>query len=1007
MTRDSSPQTLGQLLRMHRTAHGLTQLALAEQSGCSSEMLRKYEADAKRPSRQVIERLAAALRLEIGERERLLGFLPVDERWAPAAPATSEPPWFPRTKLHAPLVRGDTLARPRLADPLGRALGSARLVLLSAPAGTGKSTLLASLYMAHAAARGRAAWVTLDEDDNDLVRFLAVLGDACEGLAPGAAAAIRPLMSGLAPDQGDRTTRVRHVLSALVNALLDATQAPALLVLDNLHTLTEPGLFAALDFLIDQLPGHVTLAIATRHDPPLPLTRLRARRELLELRLPDLRFTAAESVDLLNGTLQLGLEHSLVDALHNRTEGWAAGLCLLAARLEQLPEQAGRMRLLAGLAQSDRYLFEYLADEVLNREPPPVRAFLMETAVLSELTATTCRALTGRDDADGLLDDLYRRNLFLVALEDDWHASGNVLSDEPSGIARDEAIYRYHDLFRDFLQARLRREAPERWQALHLQAIDAEPDPLRQAQHAIAAEAWSALAALIEQYGGDLLGRGMPKVVETWAAVLPRHVLALHPRIRYLWATIAMARRDLDTGRALLTEALATIDPTSEPALRGAALAALASCCSMLADFPAASAAADAALALPLDTSERVQLLAVRAHLAMGRGEWQQTTADLDAALDLAEALSDHQVAAALAAAFFAAYGVLPPGGQARVRRLCQLLDRLATPHHLPLRAASAQYRAWLHVWQGDWAAARVLGEQALALSEQAGHLFWVDIEAGAMLPVLYALERDDAAAEAAFAQLRQTIAQPEVASSMRSWAALYMSLEARARWLRGETEAARQLYTDMCAAQNAHEWPGLGAVRAYIAALLAFADGRLDAAIHAAAEAINLAQRYPFVMLYGDPNIPYAAARLRNRQADEALAIFAPILTRHASEDTLGRLRWEGAPLLVPLLRLAFERDYQADAASQLLATLGVAPPMLDPATGVLVPATGEILSPREVEVLRLLAQGARNAAIAERLIISPHTVKHHVSSVLAKLGAATRTEASRLAHELGVVES
>ena len=627
--------------------------------------------------------------------------------------------------------------------------------------------------------------------------------------------------------------------------------------------------------------------------------------------------------------------------------------------------------------------------------------------MLSELTAATCRALTGRNDAGAVLDDLYRRNLFLVALEDDWHTSATALSDAPAGIAHDEAIYRYHDLFRDFLQARLRRDVPDRWQALHLQAIDAEPDPLRQAQHAIAARAWSALAALIERYGAELIGRGMPRVVETWAAALPPQVLVLHPRIRYLWATIAMARRDLDTGRSLLHEALATLDAASEPALRGAALAALASCCSMLADFPAASAAADAALALPLDTGERVQLLAVRAHLAMGRGEWQQTTTDLDAALDLAEALNDHQVAAVLAAAFFAAYGALPPRGEARIRRLCQLLDRLATPHHLPLRAASAQYRAWLQVWRGDWAAARVLGEQALALSEQAGQLFWVDIEAGAMLPVLYTLERDDAAAEAAFARLRQTIAQPEVASSMRSWATLYVSLEARARWLRGETEAARQLYTDMCAAQNAHEWPGLGAVRAYIAALLALADGHPAAAIHAATEAIALAQRYPFVMLYGDPNIPYAAALLRNRQADEALAIFAPLLTRHASEDTLGRLRWEGAPLLVPLLRLAFERDCQVDAASRLLAAFGVAPPILDAAAGVLVPATGEILSPREVEVLRLLAQGARNAAIAEQLIISPHTVKHHVSSVLAKLGATTRTEASRLAHELGVVES
>ncbi|HEU5100938.1 MAG TPA: LuxR C-terminal-related transcriptional regulator, partial [Roseiflexaceae bacterium] len=930
---------------------------------------------------------------------------------APAAP-TADTPWFPRTKLQAPRLRSEALARPRLAEPIRQALGRARLVLLSAPAGTGKTTLLAALLALPAVKAGRAAWITLDGDDNELTRFLVVLAEACEALAPGSALAARRILAGTRPDQTDRTILGRQVISTLVNELLNAPPEPALLVLDDLHAVTDPAVHAALAFLLDQLPTYLTVAVATRHDPPLPLARLRARRELLELRLPDLRFTAGETAALLNETLGLGLETPTIDALYDRTEGWAAGLCLLATRLEQLPEPDERARLLASLARTSRYLFEYLADEVLNREEPFIRAFLLETSILTELTSAACQAITGRADADIILEDLYRRNLFLVTLDDhrpsttDYHLRIEHAADlDRSSVVGRRSSYRYHDLFRDFLRARLQREAPEWWHELHRRAAAVERDVIRRAQYLLEAEDWEAVADVIEQRGGDLVAQGLLGIVDGWAAALPPTILAERPRTGYLRGLIAVERRDLERGRALLTQALAALSPYDDPAMRGVALVSLASCCSMMADFEAAGAAAEEALALPLAPAARVQLLAVHAHLAMGRGSWQQTTADLDEALSLAETLGDTDVVAMLASYFFGAYGVLPADGPARLERLCTLIERLAQPQHLSLLAAAAQHRAWVLIWRNSWAAARAMSARALALSDQAGGLFWIEIEAGTLLPVLDALEGDEEAAEAGLARLSRAIARPEVARSMRSWVGVYLFVQARIRWLQGRVDEARELERQMRAAEDAYEWPGVSGLRDHLRALLLLSDDDPAAAVELAGRAAAQMERYRFTELYADARVLLGAALLRAGRTDQAIAVFEPVLERCVSERVLGRLRWEGVPLLVPLLRLAIERDQYAASAAEVLASLGVAAPSATAAGGIWIPETGETLSAREVEVLQLLARGASNPEIAARLVISPHTAKHHVSSVLAKLGATSRTEASMRARDLGLL--
>lgn len=290
----------------------------------------------------------------------------------------------------------------------------------------------------------------------------------------------------------------------LINDILETLPDPFVLVLDDLHLVSEPAVYTALDYLLERLPPQMHLMAATRHDPPLALARLRGRGALAELRLPDLRFTLDEAAAFLN-TQRLGLSPEDLASLHSRTEGWAVGLRLLADSLNRIPTRSGRSAFITYLAQTDRYVFDFLADEVLSRQSSAVRTFLLETSILPELTPALCQAVTGRADALAILEDLYRRNLFLVAVDDGrWTTDDGPQTTDlirrPSSMVRrlssvvHRPIYRYHALFAEFLRRRLTQEMPERLVELHARAAQAETVPARAIAHYLAAQLWEPAA---------------------------------------------------------------------------------------------------------------------------------------------------------------------------------------------------------------------------------------------------------------------------------------------------------------------------------------------------------------------------------------------------------------------------------------------------------------------------------------------------------------------------------
>ena len=334
------------------------------------------------------------------------------------------------TKLHVPRRQRGLVARPRLSERLSRGAESA-LTLVSAPAGFGKTTLLTQ-WLAAAPADGRSvAWLSLDQRDNDPALFWAYLVGALNTAVQGVGASALSLLQSPQPP-------AEAGLATLLNDL-DAISGDVVLVLDDYHVIEARGVQDGMAFLLEHLPPQIHLVIASRADPALPLARLRGRGELVEIRAADLRFTPVEAAAYLNEVMGLVLTAPDVAALEGRTEGWIAALQLAALSMQGREDLTA---FIAGFAGDDRYIVDFLAEEVLQRQPEHVQQFLLQTSILDRLSGRLCDAVTGQDGGQAKLAALERGNLFLVPLDDrrQW--------------------YRYHQLFADVLQARLLDEQP-------------------------------------------------------------------------------------------------------------------------------------------------------------------------------------------------------------------------------------------------------------------------------------------------------------------------------------------------------------------------------------------------------------------------------------------------------------------------------------------------------------------------------------------------------------------
>lgn len=450
------------------------------------------------------------------------------------------------TKMHVPAIGGEVVHRTTLLDALSAGLRH-KLTLLSAPAGWGKTTLLAQ-WASGAGEDEQFGWLSLDPSDNDPVWFWMYVIAALQNASPGVGTrAVELLATGADP--------VQVVLPALLNDL-DTIAGPVVLILDDYHLVVNRAVHQQMAFVIDRMPTNLRLVLATRSDPTLPLARLRARGDLVEIRSGDLRFGSVEAGHLLNDVLGLDLSDGDIQLLHRRTEGWAAGLYLAALSLAGRRDAAAFIRTFAG---DNRHIVDYLMSEVLDSQPAQMRSFLLRTSVLRRLSGELCDAVLQTSGSTGVLEKIERENLFVVPLD------------------MSRRWYRYHHLFGELLRTELRRTEPDLVAGLHRRAADwfeAEGLVDEAVRHLVAAGDIARSADLIAADWVNEFNGGGLSTVSGWLDLLPAESVREDPRLSAARAWIALNVGQFDDAHRWIEEVEAAAETVSRGNL-DAQLAAL------------------------------------------------------------------------------------------------------------------------------------------------------------------------------------------------------------------------------------------------------------------------------------------------------------------------------------------------------------------------------------------------------------------------------------------------
>lgn len=909
------------------------------------------------------------------------------------------------TKYCTPLLRLDCIPRPWLLNRLDEtARAGQRLLLLSAPAGYGKTTLLVqwaarqhtsqiqSPVDASCAANAPPwretvhAWLTLDATDSDPLRFIAYLLAAIQKVLPESCTTTAALLADADP------ALLPILLSTLTNDIAIAPNAITL-ILDDYHAVWAPAVHDVVAFLIKYAPENLWIVIATRADPPLPLAHLRGRNQMGELRQQELRFTRAEAAQLLTPVLPSPEHAPLIDLLCDRAEGWPAGLQMAALSLQRHDNPAAFVQSFSG---SHRHIIDYLSEEVFNCQTPEVQRFLLRTSLLERLCAPLCQTLVadclGGSDASAILARLEQDNLFVLALDDQ------------------RCWYRYHHLFSDLLRQRLQTEAPALVPELHRRAAQwcADAGLMHEAiEYSLQSDDHERSADLITYMAESVMKSSEVATLRRWIETLPAATLRTRPLLNvYYCGAILLMGESVNLAEEPLRAVFSSDVGDAE---QGAAAAFQALAATLHGQNQTSNRLLQRALTLLPEHSPFfrgcVNLVSGMNHLFAGNDA--AAVDALQQTIQLADAAGD-QMNAVLARCYLAQLWIL----RGQMTAAATLYEAAARNKEEPVNGLALLGLGLVHYdWNDLMHAERLLTsglDQVAAWSE-------IPLAQGALqLARIKVLTGDDAAAQAlvqrAEALTARCIDMPPVHR------ALELYLMRHALWL-GDLDAAEYHAAGAGLERtDVHGDAGGAALASMEMSFVMLARARLWLARRQYAAVAPLAEQLAEqshtagrTRLVAKAQILLALAAFGLGDASRATQTLGRAIALAAPEHSIRLFLDEGAGM-AELLTLCRKRDIFPAYAALLLAAFApgvhAAPAWPDhaghnPEAGALI----EMLSQREMQVLRLMADGRSNHEIAQQLGIAGSTVKTHIHTIFHKLQATRRTQAIASARMHGLL--
>jgi LuxR family maltose regulon positive regulatory protein len=913
------------------------------------------------------------------------------------------------TKFYIPRTRADVVARPRLVEKLFSGVHRPGVfMLLSGPAGSGKTTLLSEFV---ARLQPPVAWLSLDAGDNDPIRFWTYLIAACQTVLGGLGESALELLRTSQPRPDDA------IPTLLLNDLARQDRA-LVLVLDDYHTIQIPSIHASLAFLLDHLPDSLHIVVSTRADPPFPLARYRARNQLLEIRVQDLRFSVEEAAEFLNRTMELNLSIQEIESLEERTEGWIAGLQLAALSMQGRNDIAGFVKAFTG---SNVYIAEYLVEEVLQRQRDDIRMFLLQTSILKRMNADLCEAVVeSLERSNEILRRLEHDNLFLIPLDDEgrW--------------------FRYHPLFADLLQSRLRQTlAADAVARLHTRAsrwYERAGMADEAIQHALAAGEYAAAVHLIEGHTVEMLVRGYSTTVEGWLNLIPAgyhlqspkihmafiwmHLLhgnyaqiplyverlqgvfsdspagQADPSARAEWLTLQSflvgAQGEVAHSLALARQALETA-PAGDSYVRSMAYDALASAYQLADDYDHSVEACQQAILNARATANffsEMMGIAILVQIALQHGQYNFAFDIASEAIDRVESTSLQSPISAMV------YGAL---GQVYYQRhrIAQARDHFLRAIQLSTSGGYSDIEIYLRSifarllqLEGDLDASAREIQKAVGLMQSTATA-WARDEAVYQQVRLYLAQGRLTAAEAALKARGVTLLEeslltdlgpeqihPYSAGLLRNNALRILLYPVLDRDAVASLGYGIELADDLISTARQGKYLLTEVEALLLRARLLTAFGEDRASQEDVAMALELAEPQGFISIF----------------IEEGLVIELA-LAALLRQNRLGKIQ----PQYVKSILAAFPDAQAPGKLPDAVEHAGQSPLARDEAATLVEP-----LSRRELEVLRLICEGCANQQIAGRLVLSQHTVKKHVSNIFSKLGVKSRTQAIARARQL-----